>query len=76
MSEENGEYLVNGSPAEDALRRLDDLEWLSKALGIEGVHELRQRIEGVSRDTRFGDVHLVIAEGRITQIKVTISIKL
>lgn len=69
MCEEQGVYLVNGSPAEELLERL------GRVLGEAGVRELLERIEGLRQGTRFGDVHLVIAEGRVTHIKTTVSVK-
>ena len=69
MSEDRGRY--------DARYDRDEAgEALCDLLGVGNADQLALVLEEVIRRTGWGDVHLVIADGRVTHIKATVSVKL
>lgn len=60
---------VDESLSVQALREIEEL------LGVERVVQLRALLLDVMRDTGFGDVKLVVAEGKVTLLKAEKSYK-
>jgi hypothetical protein len=60
---------IDDSLKSEALREIEDL------LGAERVVQLRCLLLDVMRDTGFGDVKLVVAEGKVALLKAEKSYK-
>lgn len=58
---------VNLDPCADVANALQRLVQL---LGAERVIQLSQMLEDVAMDTRFGDVKIIITDGRVRLLKV------
>lgn len=67
MSETNGRYDTDGGIS---------LQALCELIGAANVAQLALVVDEVLRRTGWGDVHLVIADGKVTHIKGTVSVKL